>query len=91
MNRSPAEPIAQSKAARASGKVVAVAALLGVVLGGLITFVNRETVNGLRHHLTLWLIIALVAIINITSFLLFLFLRLIYRWVMRDIRPADEE
>lgn len=67
------------------------AALLGAALGGLITFVSRETVNGLRHHLTLWLILALVAIINITSFLLFIFFRLIYRWIKQDLNPTDED
>ena len=91
MNRSIVEPIVQSKAARAYGKLIVVAALFGVILGALIIFVNRETVNGLRHHLTLWLIVALVAIVNITSFLLFLVFRLIYRWVMLDIRPDDDE
>ena len=76
---------------RAYIKVAVVAALLGAALGGLITFVSRETVNGLRHHLTLWLILALVAIINITSFLLFIFFRLIYRWIKQDLNPTDED
>ena len=43
------------------------------------------------HHLTLWLILALVAIINITSFLLFIFFRLIYRWIKQDLNPTDED
>jgi len=70
---------------------VGVAIFLGVALGGLITFVSRENVNDLRHHLTLWLVIAIVAIINIVSFLLFVFFWMIYRWIKRDLDPDDED
>ena len=68
-----------------------VAIFLGVVLGGLITFVSRENVNDLRHHLTLWLVIAIVAIINIVSFLLFTLFWMIYRWIKQDLDPVDED
>jgi hypothetical protein len=86
-----ASSILLSSSARAYYKIVAVAVVLGVVLGALITYVDRETVNGLRHHLTLWLVIAIVAIINIVSFLLFALFWIIYRWIKRDLTPEDEE
>ena len=54
-------------------------------------FVSRENVNDLRHHLTLWLVIAIVAIINIVSFLLFTFFWMIYRWIKQDLDPVDDE
>ncbi len=80
-----------STTARGYSKLIGVALGLAIVLAALIEFVGRETVNGLRHHLTLWLVIAIVAIINITSFLLFALFYLIYRWIKRDLDPPDEE
>jgi Kef-type K+ transport system membrane component KefB len=83
--------ILSSGATRAYCKIVGVAILLGIVLGVLITYVDRETVNGVRHHLTLWLVIAIVAIINIVSFLLFALFYMIYRWIKRDLDPDGED
>ena len=80
-----------SGTARGYSKLIGVAVGLGLVLAALIEFVNRETVNGLRHHLTLWLVIAIVAIINITSFMLFALFYLTYRWIKRDLDPPEEE
>jgi uncharacterized BrkB/YihY/UPF0761 family membrane protein len=88
-NRTPA--ILSSPRARAYCKIVGIAIVLGIVLGVLITFVSRENVNDLRHHLTLWLVIAIVAIINIVSFLMFTLFWILYRWIKRDLEPADEE
>ena len=76
--------------ARAYGKIVGVALTLGLVLALLVTFVSRESVNDLRHHLTLWLVIAIVAIINIVSFLMFTLFWVIYRWIKRDLEPEEE-
>jgi len=72
-------------------KIAAVGIVLGTVLGALIGFVNEETLDGLRHHLTLSLIIAIVVIINVTSFLLFMLFWAIYQWIRRDFDPAAEE
>lgn len=67
------------------------AVALGLVLGALVSFVSRENVNDLRHHLTLWLVIAIVAIINIVSFLMFTLFWVIYRWIKRDLDPESED
>ena len=91
MPQSRASGIFSSSQTRAYCKIVGVAIFLGVALGGLITFVSRENVNDLRHHLTLWLVIAIVAIINIVSFLLFVFFWMIYRWIKQDLDPEDED
>jgi hypothetical protein len=80
-----------SRKARAYSKIVGTAIFLGIVLGVLITFVSRENVNDLRHHLTLWLVIAIVAIINIVSFLMFTLFWILYRWIKRDLEPAEED
>jgi uncharacterized BrkB/YihY/UPF0761 family membrane protein len=80
-----------SSQTRAYCKIVVVAIFLGITLGGLITFVSRENVNDLRHHLTLWLVIAIVAIINIVSFLLFVFFWMIYRWIRKDLDPDEDD
>ena len=77
--------------ARAYCKIVGVAIVLGLALGALVSFVSRENVNDLRHHLTLWLVIAIVAIINIVSFLMFTLFWVIYRWIKRDLDPEDED
>jgi uncharacterized BrkB/YihY/UPF0761 family membrane protein len=76
--------------ARAYFKIAAVATALGITLGALITFVSRDSVNDLQHHLTLWLVVAIVAIINIGSFLLFAVFWLIYRWIRRDLSPDED-
>jgi len=86
-----ASAILSSHRARAYCKMVGVAVVLGLVLGALVTFVSREHVNDLRHHLTLWLVIAIVAIINIVSFLMFTLFWVIYRWIKRDFDPEDED
>ena len=88
-SRAPAIP--SSRRARAYGKIVGVAIVLGLVLGALVSFVSRENVNDLRHHLTLWLVIAIVAIINIASFLMFSLFWLIYRWIKQDLDPPGED
>lgn len=76
---------------RAYAKIATMAAVLGIVLGGLITFVDREAFSDLRHHLTLWLVLAIVVIVNITSLLLFALFWAIYRWIKRDLEPAGED
>lgn len=91
MPQSRAQAIPPPQRARAYCKIVGVAIVLGLVLGALVTFVSRETVNDLRHHLTLWLVIAIVAIINIVTFLIFTLFWVIYRWIKRDLDPEDED
>ncbi len=76
---------------RAYFKIVSVATALGITVGALITFISRESVNDLRHRLTLWIIIAIVAIINIGSFLLFALFWAVYRWIKRDLEAAADE
>jgi uncharacterized BrkB/YihY/UPF0761 family membrane protein len=88
-SRAPAIPSLHR--ARAYCKIVGVAMVLGLALGALAAFVSRENVNDLRHHLTLWLVIAIVAIINIVSFLMFTLFWLIYRWIKRDLDPRDDD
>ncbi len=76
---------------RAYLKIAAIGAVLGVILGALIAFVDHETLNGLRHHLTLFLIVAIVVIVNLTSFLLFILFFAIYQWIRRDFEPSTDE
>jgi uncharacterized BrkB/YihY/UPF0761 family membrane protein len=76
---------------RAYCKIAGVALVLGLLLALLIAVVSRETLNDLRHHLTLWLVIAIVAIINIMSFLMFSLFWLIYRWIKRDFDPPEDD
>ena len=76
---------------RAYTKIAVVAATLGVLLGALITFVDRESFQDLRHHLTLWLVLAIVVIVNLTSFLLFTLFWAIYRWIKNDLEPPQED
>ncbi len=76
---------------RAYLKIIGVAGVLGVVLGALITFVSRAAVNDLRHHLTLWHLIAIVAAINVTFFFLFALSWVVYRWIKRDLEPEYED
>ena len=86
-----ASAIPSTRRARAYYKIVGVVLALGLVLALLLTFISREDVNGLRHHLTLWLVVAIVAIINIVSFLMFTLFWLIYRWIKHDLDPREED
>jgi hypothetical protein len=79
-----------SRQSRAYCKIAGIVLVLALVLGVLVMFISRETVNDLRHHLTLWLVIAIVAIINIVSFLMFTLFWILYRWVKQDLEPLDE-
>jgi uncharacterized BrkB/YihY/UPF0761 family membrane protein len=76
---------------RAYWKIVGVALVLGLLLALLVTFVSHQSVNDLRHHLTLWLVVGIVAIINIVSFLMFTLFWMIYRWIKQDLDPEDED
>jgi hypothetical protein len=76
---------------RAYCKVVGVSVFLGVALGTAITLVNRDHVNDLRHHLTLWLLLAIVAGINVVAFLLFTTGWITYRWIRRDLEPDRDD
>ncbi len=76
---------------RAYCKVVGVSVFLGVALGMAITLVNRDDVNDLRHHLTLWLLLAIVAGINIGAFLVFTTGWITYRWIKRDLDPVEDD
>ncbi len=77
--------------ARAYCKVVGVSVFLGVALGIVITLINRDHVNDLRHHLTLWLLLTIVAGINLVAFLLFTISWIVYRWIRRDLEPDNDE
>ncbi len=79
-----------SKSTRAYFKIAAVAGVLGVTLGTVVTFVSREAVNDLRHHLTLGLVLAMAAVINVVSFALFSAFWAVYRWIKRDLEPPDD-
>lgn len=88
----PSDPcLPQPNRRRAYIKIAGVAASLGLLLGALITFIDRETFYDLRHHLTLGLIIAIVVVINIISFLLFMLFWGLYRWIKRDFDPSAED
>jgi hypothetical protein len=76
---------------RAYCKVVGVSVFLGVALGTAITLVNRDHVNDLRHHLTLWLLLAIVAGINVVAFLIFTIGWITYRWIKRDLDPVEDD
>ncbi|HTJ64403.1 MAG TPA: hypothetical protein VL899_11385 [Alphaproteobacteria bacterium] len=76
---------------RAYCKVVGVSVFLGVALGTAITLINRDHVNDLRHHLTIWLLLAIVAGINVAAFLLFTVGYAVYRWIRRDLNPERDD
>ena len=86
-------PSAERAPDRARGwrKLIAVSVLIGSLLAALVGFVSHETVSGLRHHLTLWLILAIVMIINITSFVIFALLLAAYKWIRRDFVAETED
>jgi hypothetical protein len=75
---------------RAYVKIIGVASLLGLGSGALITLISRETVNDLRRHLTLWLIIGLVIAINIAAYLIFAIVWAICRSIKKDLEPEEE-
>ncbi len=88
-NRS--RPIRACSPTRAYCKIIGISGLLGVSLGAVITLVSEDRLNDLRRHLTLWLIIGIIAAINIATFLAFILSRTAYRWIKRDLEPQDED
>ena len=85
----PQPPCATTRRGDASAGGVSV--FLGVALGTIVALVNRDQVNDLRHHLTLWLVLTIVAGINIIAFLLFTIGWIVYRWIRRDLEVSADE
>lgn len=65
--------------------------LLAIVLAILLLsqLVTTDTIDVLKHSLSLWSIIALVVIINLVSFGCFIVLFFAYRWIRCDLRPSS--
>ncbi len=64
---------------------------MGASLGTAITLISEDMLNDLRRHLTLWLIIGIIAVINIATFVAFVLSRTAYRWIKRDLEPEDSD
>ncbi len=77
--------------ARAYCKMAGVVALVGLIFAALVIFISESTVIDLRHHLTLWLIIAIVVVTNITSMLVFALALGVYKWIKRDLNPTADD
>ncbi len=64
---------------------------MGVSLGAAITLITEGMLNELRRHLTVWLIIGIIAAINLATLLAFVLSRTAYRWIKRDLEPEDRD
>jgi uncharacterized BrkB/YihY/UPF0761 family membrane protein len=76
---------------RACAKMAVVAFGVIVVLALMIGLLNEQMLDELKHTLSLWIIVALVVIINLVSFLCFVVLYAAYRWVRRDLKPGRDD
>ena len=72
-------------------KIAFAAGLAILVLAVLISLVSDQVLDELKFSLSLWLIIAVVLIINIISVLSFIVMYSIYRWIKQDFDPEDRQ
>lgn len=75
---------------RALGKAAVV--LLAIILAvfALSQLITVDTIDVLKHSLSLWSIVALVVIINLVSFGCFIVLYFAYRWIRCDLKPSKD-
>jgi uncharacterized membrane protein len=76
---------------RAALKAALVAAVVLAALVFSLSVVDQETVYGLKQSLSLWLIMALVVIVNLVSFIVIALLFAAYKWIRRDLDPREDE
>jgi cytochrome bd-type quinol oxidase subunit 2 len=89
MSTTPAET--SPHRARAALKAAMVAAIVLVVLIGALAIVDADAVYNLKRRLSLWLILAIVVIIDLLSFIVFALLFAAYKWIKRDLDPATDD
>lgn len=77
--------------ARAALKAAMVAAIVLVVLIGALAIVDADAIYNLKRRLSLWLILAIVVIIDLVSFIVFALLFAAYKWIKRDLDPAIDD
>ena len=70
-------------------KIGCVIFLALLLLAVLVLTINDQALDELKFNLGLWTIIALVLIINLVSFVSFLVMYIIYRWVKNDLESDD--
>ena len=71
-------------------KLLAIAAVTVVLIFLFGSFIDEETISGIKDNFSLWTIIALVIVINLVSFLCFIAMFAAYKWVQADLKPQDE-
>jgi len=76
---------------RACIKVAVILITAAVILAGLIFTIEDETLETLKHTLSIGNIVALVLIINLGSFAVFMCFYAAYQWVRRDLKPPRPE
>ena len=77
------------KSKNAVKKIGCVLFLALLLLAVLVLTINDQALDELKFNLGLWTIIALVLIINLVSFVSFLVMYMIYRWVKKDLELND--
>jgi amino acid transporter len=75
---------------RACAKIALVAVLVLAALVALVTLMDGQVMDEIKHTLSLWTIVALVVVINLVSFVCFIVLYAAYRWVRRDLKPPRD-
>jgi len=77
---------------RASLKIALIVAALLVLAGLLALTIDSQALDQLKLDLSLWSLIAVVLIINIVSFAIFITLFFAYQWVRCDLKnPRIED
>lgn len=76
---------------RALGKAAVVLLAIVLAVAGLSQLITTDTIDILKHSLSLWSIVALVVIINLVSFACFIVLFFAYQWIRCDLKPPRDE
>lgn len=76
---------------RACMKMAIIFGVALLTLAGLVFSIEDQTLDTLKHTLSIGNIIVLVLVINLASLMMFMILYAAYQWVRKDLKPPRPE
>ena len=71
-------------------KIIILLAVCAVIVGVLTQFIDEQSIDALKHNMSVWTIITLVIVINLVSFMCFTVMYFAYRWIKKDFKNKPD-
>ena len=71
-------------------KIVLLLAICAVLVGVLTQFIDEQSIEALKHNMSVSTIITLVIVINLVSFMCFTVMYFAYRWIRKDFKNKPD-